>query len=76
VTASAADSDGTVAKVDFFAGATPIGTATSAPYSVSWSNVAAGAYSLTAVATDNAGARAPARTCGGRPTPSTTPIAR
>ncbi|HVD94218.1 MAG TPA: Ig-like domain-containing protein [Vicinamibacterales bacterium] len=58
VTASAADSDGTVARVDFFAGATPIGTATSAPYSISWSNVAAGAYSLTAVATDNAGATA------------------
>ena len=56
LTASAADSDGTVAKVDFFAGTTAIGTATASPYSISWSNVAAGTYSLTAVATDNAGA--------------------
>jgi regulation of enolase protein 1 (concanavalin A-like superfamily) len=56
VSANAADSDGTVAKVDFFAGTTPIGTATTAPYSITWSNVAAGTYSLTAVATDNAGA--------------------
>ncbi|WP_198938009.1 Ig-like domain-containing protein, partial [Pelomonas sp. KK5] len=56
VTASAADSDGTVASVDFYAGATKIGTATSAPYSISWSGMAAGTYSLTAVATDNLGA--------------------
>src|SRR5204862_484060 len=56
VSATAADADGTVAKVDFFAGTTLIGTDTSSPYSISWSNVAAGSYSLTAVATDNAGA--------------------
>jgi hypothetical protein len=54
--ASASDGDGTVAKVDFYAGASLLGTATSAPYSFAWSNVAPGTYSLTAVATDNAGA--------------------
>ena len=54
VTASAADSDGTIAKVEFFAGATSIGADTTAPYSVTWSGVAAGTYTLTAVATDNA----------------------
>jgi RHS repeat-associated protein len=56
LSATAADSDGTVAKVDFFQGATPIGTATSAPYSASVANLAAGSYSFTAVATDSSGA--------------------
>jgi uncharacterized protein (DUF2141 family) len=57
VSANAADTDGSIAKVEFYAGSTLIGTDTSSPYSVSWSNVAAGTYSLTAVATDNAGAK-------------------
>jgi hypothetical protein len=56
LTASASDSDGTVAKVDFYAGSTPLGTATAAPYGYTWTNVAAGTYTLTAVATDNLGA--------------------
>ena len=54
LTATAADSDGTVQKVDFFQGGTNlIATATSAPYTVNWSSVAPGSYSVTAVATDN-----------------------
>jgi RHS repeat-associated protein len=56
VTASAADTDGTVSQVQFFANGNPIGTAISAPFTISWTNVAAGAYSLTAIATDNSGA--------------------
>jgi hypothetical protein len=56
LTASTSDSDGTVAKVDFYAGTTLVGTATTAPYARTWSNVAAGTYSITAVATDNGGA--------------------
>jgi len=56
LTANGADSDGTVAKVDFYQGGTLIGTATTAPYSVPWSNVSPGNYSLTAVATDDQGA--------------------
>src|SRR5712691_3415672 len=59
VTANAADSDGTVAKVDFYAGATLIGSATSAPFSIAWANPTPGIYSLTAVATDNDGAATP-----------------
>jgi RHS repeat-associated protein len=55
LTASAADSDGTVAKVDFYNGATLIGTATAAPYSFTWANVPTGTYSLSAIATDNLG---------------------
>ncbi len=57
LTANAADSDGTIAKVEFFNGATLIGTATTAPYSLAWDNVAAGNYSLTATATDNLGSQ-------------------
>ncbi|NRQ37449.1 cellulose 1,4-beta-cellobiosidase [Nonomuraea sp. NN258] len=56
ITADAADSDGTVAKVDFYQGSTLLGTDTAAPYAYSWQNVAAGSYSITAKATDNAGA--------------------
>ncbi|MGH9761125.1 MAG: Ig-like domain-containing protein, partial [Blastocatellia bacterium] len=56
INANAADSDGAVTKVDFFSGSTLIGTDTTAPYSFVFSNVAAGTYSLTAVATDNSGA--------------------
>ncbi|MCB2406506.1 Ig-like domain-containing protein [Hymenobacter lucidus] len=56
ITANAADSDGTVAKVEFYNGATLLGAATAAPYSYTWTGVAAGTYSLTAKATDNANA--------------------
>jgi RHS repeat-associated protein len=58
LTATAADSDGTIAKVEFFHGGTNlIATVTSAPYTFNWTNVAAGSYSLTARATDNLGAQ-------------------
>jgi acid phosphatase type 7 len=56
LSASAADSDGSVARVEFFNGGTLIGSDTTAPYSVTWSNVGAGTYNLSARATDNAGA--------------------
>src|SRR5215471_5362452 len=56
IQATASDSDGTVTQVQFFAGTTQIGTVTTPPYSITWNNVAAGSYSLTARATDNAGA--------------------
>jgi hypothetical protein len=55
-TASASDSDGSIAKVQFYNGASLIGTATSAPYDVTVSNAAAGVLNLTATATDNRGA--------------------
>ena len=56
LTATAADSDGTVSKVEFYNGVTLLGTALTAPYSYNWSGVAAGSYSLTAMAYDNQGA--------------------
>lgn len=55
VTAEATDDVG-VAQVQFFAGATSIGTATAAPYSVQWNTAAfSGVQQLTAVAKDGAG---------------------
>ncbi|WP_434213128.1 glycosyl hydrolase family 18 protein [[Pseudomonas] boreopolis] len=56
LSAAASDSDGTISKVEFFRGTTSLGSDTSAPYSVTWSGATAGSYSLTAKATDNAGA--------------------
>jgi YD repeat-containing protein len=56
INANANDGDGIVSRVDFYQGATLIGTDTTSPYSVTWSNVAVGSYTLTARAIDNAGA--------------------
>lgn len=56
ITAAASDSDGSVARVDFYAGSSLIASDSSGPYSVRWSNVPAGSYSLTAIARDNNGA--------------------
>src|SRR4029079_16877206 len=56
--ASAADSDGSVTKVDFFANGALLGTATAAPYGLTVTGVATGTYTLTAVATDDDGATA------------------
>jgi RHS repeat-associated protein len=56
VTASASDSDGSIARVEFYKGATLIGTATNAPYGVTLSDAAAGLLRLTAIAIDNRGA--------------------
>ncbi len=56
INADAGDTDGTIARVEFYQGTTLLGTDTSAPYSFVWNNVAAGSYALTARAFDNAGA--------------------
>jgi hypothetical protein len=45
-----------VVRVEFFNGVTKLGEDTSAPYSVQWNVGAANTYTLTARATDNAGA--------------------
>jgi Bacterial Ig domain len=55
--ASATDPDGSVTRVEFFnGGTTKLGEDTSPPYSLRWNVGAAGTYTLTARATDNAGA--------------------
>ena len=53
--ASAGDSDGTVASVQFFANGLSLGTVTAAPYNFSWRPTVAGTYTVTALATDNVG---------------------
>src|SRR5215216_2489125 len=53
LSANAADSDGTVSKVEFYQGAVKLATDTSSPYDYDWTDVPAGSYVLTAVATDN-----------------------
>ncbi len=58
ISASAADTDGTISKVEFFNGTTLIGTSTASPYTFVWTNVATGTYSISAKATDNSGASA------------------
>jgi hypothetical protein len=53
--ATASDPDGSVAKVEFFSGATKLGEDTTAPFALNWSGVGAGTYTLTARATDDLG---------------------
>jgi regulation of enolase protein 1 (concanavalin A-like superfamily) len=55
IAATATDTDGTIAGVDFYVGSQLVASDTSSPYTASWTNVAAGTYSLTAVARDNSG---------------------
>jgi hypothetical protein len=55
IQATASDSDGTVALVEFFNGSNKLGQDSASPYTMTWSNVAAGSYTLTARATDNQG---------------------
>ncbi len=56
LSASAADSDGSVTLVEFFDGATLLGSDTSSPYSFAWTPTTAGSHTLTAHATDDSGA--------------------
>jgi hypothetical protein len=51
--ASANDTDGTVARVEFYNGDVLLGVATSAPYSFLWSNAPVGSHALLAKARDN-----------------------
>ena len=56
ITANASDSDGTIAKVEFYDGANKLGESATAPYSFTWQNVPSGNYRLIARAYDNLGA--------------------
>ncbi|MGE0359498.1 MAG: Ig-like domain-containing protein [Vicinamibacterales bacterium] len=53
--AEAADGDGSVTLVQFYANGTLIGVDEAPPYATTWPNVATGVYSLTARAFDNLG---------------------
>lgn len=54
--ANAADSDGTILRVDFYVDGSLIGGDTTMPYNYTWNNVVSGSYTLTAKATDEDGA--------------------
>lgn len=56
VRASAADSDGSISRVRFFANQKFIGERTSSPYQISWAPSAGGTYAMLAVALDDRGA--------------------
>ncbi|MGI4832064.1 MAG: glycosyl hydrolase [Janthinobacterium lividum] len=55
LTVSAADADGSVATVEYYAGSSLVATTTTAPFGATWTPAATGAYALTAKATDNQG---------------------
>ncbi len=55
--ATASDSDGSVTNVQFFQGTTSLGNVADSPYSVAVRDLAAGNYTLSAVAADNAGTK-------------------
>lgn len=57
LTASAADPEGRMARVEFYRGTLLIGTATSSPYSFMWNQPAVGSYDVSAVAYDVEGLR-------------------
>ena len=56
ITTSASSPGASISKVEFFQSLTKLGETATAPYSFTWSNVAAGSYSLIAKVTDNLGA--------------------
>lgn len=58
INANSSDSDGSVAKVEFYNGSTKLGESMSSPYQFNWSNITAGNYTLSAKATDNQGSTA------------------
>ncbi len=53
---AASDSDGTVVRVDFYAGDSMVGSSSTAPFTFTWQATAAGTYTLRAAAVDNSGA--------------------
>ena len=56
IVANASDQAGAIAKVVFYAGVQLIGSVTSPPYTVTWSNAPSGTWALAAVAYNNTGA--------------------
>ena len=55
IDATASDSDGSVATVEFYEGANLLGEDTSSPYSFTWNSVTDGCYTITAKAIDDVG---------------------
>jgi beta-glucanase (GH16 family) len=55
ITADASDADGSVARVEFYAGATYLGADATAPYGFTWTAVADGCYEIVARVVDDLG---------------------
>ena len=55
ITANASETGGTITNVAFYSGSTLLANATTSPYGYTWTSVPAGAYALTAVASDSLG---------------------
>ena len=55
ITVSATDPDGSVVKVEFFAGTNKLGESAVSPFTFVWTNAVSGTWQLTAIATDNLG---------------------
>ncbi|WP_221030636.1 beta strand repeat-containing protein [Actomonas aquatica] len=55
INATASDSDGTIASVEFFANGQSLGIDTNFPYSIAWTPQATGSFAITAEATDDGG---------------------
>ena len=53
IDATASDPDGSISKVEIYNGAVKLVEMSSAPYTFTWKDVAAGTYKITAIATDN-----------------------
>ena len=62
LTAVASDPEGQLARVEFYNGTTRLTSASSAPYTFTWTNVPAGSYGVAAVAYDAAGSSATSAT--------------
>lgn len=58
-TGTAQDFDGSVTNIEFFANGNKLGETNVSPFTFTWSNAPVGQYSVTAVATDNAGISRP-----------------
>jgi chitodextrinase len=56
LTANATDSDGKIAKVEFYSGGKLLGTSTTAPYTYAYNSLPAASYTVNAVAYDDKGA--------------------
>jgi len=57
ISANASDLDGSISLVEFFSGEEKIGQSTASPFSFTWSEGIIGEHSVTAKATDDAGAQ-------------------
>jgi hypothetical protein len=72
--ASAADTDGTITKVEFYRGTTLVGEGTAAPYRATDTGVAVGTYSYTARAYDSNGGVATSAAVTVTVSPPPTPV--